>query len=704
MAKNNIESFVNNTPQFWRGIVKDVKKAPSFLQPIYEAFTNSLESIKIRQKVEKNFEQKITITLHLNTTLVDDDFEYKSLSVEDTGIGFNDEQFNRFKTFKDYRKGFNNLGSGRIQFVHFFDETIIESFYTQDSKYFERKFTVSKKESFLKENAIIYNVINNESSAKSLSTKLTFKNPISHNDSFNKLNIIVLKEKILERYLQYFSINHTNLPKIKLEQFIDGNFDYDITIINTDIPIIDKSEQMRIHYKKVSQEGKYEDMLDKSEEFTIDAFKIQDKKLKENNIKLTSKGELITESKILIDNFIKDTQIDGNNFLFLISSEYFDKNDIDRRGTLNIPQKIKKGKTLDAFNDEMIFLDDIQESAIIKITQMYPEFEQKKQLQNEQIEKLKELFLLDKEIEKDLKISVNDSESKILEKFYEAEAKKIAEIDASIKKSLDDLNQIDTTAKNYTEILKYKVEKLAREIPQHNKNTLTRYIARRKIVLELFSKVLDRELDIQKTGREKNEALIHDLLFKQGSSNPENSDLWIINEDFIYFKGNSNIPLKNVQIDNELMFKDEFSFEEDRYLKSLGVNRKIKKPDVLLFPEEGKCIIIEFKNPDVNVSEHLTQIDTYANLILNYTKDKFRIDTFYGYLIGESIEARDVRAANPAYQVSYQFDYLFRPSSPVAGFDGRTDGTIYSEVIKYSTLLDRAKQRNKVFIEKLQDN
>lgn len=121
----------------------------------------------------------------------------------------------------------------------------------------------------------------------------------------------------------------------------------------------------------------------------------------------------------------------------------------------------------------------------------------------------------------------------------------------------------------------------------------------------------------------------------------------------------------------------------------------------MLFPEEGKCIIIEFKAPEVNASEYLMQIDFYASLIRNYTQDKFQITTFYGYLIGESIEPRDVLGRVSRYEHSYQFDYLFRPSEKVNGFDGRTDGAIYTEVLKYSTLLQRAIQRNRIFIEKL---
>ena len=102
------------------------------------------------------------------------------------------------------------------------------------------------------------------------------------------------------------------------------------------------------------------------------------------------------------------------------------------------------------------------------------------------------------------------------------------------------------------------------------------------------------------------------------------------------------------------------------------------------------------------MAEHLSQIDFYANLIRNYTIDDFQITTFYGYLIGESIEDRDVRGRVSRFEYSYQLDYWFRPSENVHGFDGRTNGSIYTEVLKYSTLLERAKIRNRIFIDKLE--
>ncbi|MGS4345782.1 hypothetical protein ACKUSY_09370 [Myroides odoratus] len=427
---------------------------------------------------------------------------------------------------------------------------------------------------------------------------------------------------------------------------------------------------------------------------------LQDNLLKENKLNLVSKGEVIEESNVRLENLAINDNIKGNKYLFLVSSNYIDERDTNLRGILNIPTRDSFVTDL-FFDQEEILIEDIQDEVNKAIDTMYPEIKKIKQKHQEDLDKLKEMFLLDDETAKNITISINDSQSDILKKFYEAEARKAASIDAQIKASIDNLNSIDTRSPNYEQDLKKEIQNLTRSIPIQNKKALTHYVARRKLVLDLLDKILKRELNVQKERENYDESLIHNLLFQKGSTNTESSDLWIINEDFIYFKGSSEKQLSKLEIDGEKVFKSQFSEEEERYLNSLGENRKIKRPDVLLFPEEGKCIIIEFKAPHVNASDHLTQIDKYANLILNYTHDKYQIKTFYGYLLGENIEPRDVLGTVGRYEHSYQFDYLYRPSENVIGFDGRTNGSIYTEVIKYSTLLERAKQRNKIFIDKL---
>lgn len=695
-------TYIKTEDLLFVGVLNDIKKSKIALQPIFEAFTNAIEAIKIKAQSENNYKGKVIITINAVETTISIP-EFSSLSISDNGIGFNEDEFKRFNTFKDFRKGFKNLGSGRIQYAHHFDNTIINSFFLENDKYYEREFVVSKKDSFLHHNAIVLHKFCKETNTSTVGTTVTFNTLLENSNVYNTLTDKSLKEELLERYIHYFCYNKDTLPEIIIRFFVQSILTSESAINKLDIPKIDKKKKIKLKYSRITSDGKSIEHLDKTEQFEIDAFKINANILKGNDLKVVSKGEIVEESNVTLQNLALEDRINGFKYLFLISSDYIDSRDTNIRGVLNIPDRDSFSRNTSLFTQEEIILEDIQQGVNDTINTLYPEIKEAKEEHDEEIDRLKKMFLLNEETAKDISISINDNETKILEKFYEAEAKKAASVDASIKESIDRLNQLDTTADNYNDALQKEVENLVRAIPQQNKTSLTHYVARRKLVLDLFDKILRKKLEIQSQGkRDFDEALIHNLLFQQSSENSENSDLWIINEDFIYFKGSSERQLSKVEIDGERIFKQEFGQEEERYLTSLGENRKLQRPDVLLFPDEGKCIIIEFKSPDVNASDHLTQIDLYANLIRNYSEEKYNITTFYGYLIGENIEPRDVLGRVSRYEHSYHFDYLFRPSENVIGFGGRPNGSIYTEVIKYSTLLERARRRNKIFIDKLQ--
>lgn len=683
------------------GVLHDIKKSRTALQPVFEAFTNALEAIKIKAKDDKNFKGEIYIKIN-STDNTDKTTDFNSLVISDNGIGFNEIEFKRFNTFKETSKGYKNLGSGRIQYVHFFNSTTINSKYRNNGQCFEREFMVSKSESFIKKNAIVLHKFCKPIEQPETGTILTFTTILENKHLYDSLNEQTLKDALLERYIHYFCRNKSSLPKIVIEFLVHSKLKATETITEEDIPSIDKSESLELPYSKVSTDGKTIEYSDKLESFAIDSFKIKREILKANKLNLVSKGEIIEESNVSLQSLSESDHVKGFKYLFLISSNYIDDRDTNMRGVLHIPDRdsFKKNRVL--FTNEEIFIEDIQQGVNEKINTMYPEIDEVKKEHEDQLKKLKEMFFLDEEIAGQVNISINDSESKILEKFYEAEAKKTASIDASIKTSIDKLDSLDTTSDNYEEELEKEIKKLVKAIPQQNKTSLTHYVARRKLVLELFDKIIKKQLLVQeKSERNIDEKLLHNLIFQQSSSNPESSDLWLVNEDFIYFKGTSEDLLKDIKVNGEGLLREDLSPEEEEFRTSLNENRYAKRPDVLLFPEEGKCIIIEFKNPEVNVSDHLTQINNYASLIWNFAKPQFKFETFYGYLIGEKVNSIDVRVHDGDFKEAYQFDYMFRPNKLIPGIFKSSDAFLYTEVIKYSTLLKRAQRRNDIFIKKL---
>lgn len=699
--------YITSSDLSFKGVLRDVKKSRSALQPIYEAFTNALEAIKLKPNAG-SVKGKISIFIRaVETTGGSPEFE--QITISDSGVGFNDFEFKRFNTYKDFTKGFSNLGSGRIQYVQHFSRTRVTSVYESGGKHWQRTFVMSKDEEFLSNEALVKHISNTESSSQEVGSQVTFEGLLEKSNLYNQLTASELKSALLERYMHQFCYNRESLPDINLKYYIQGELKEEVSISDIDIPTVDKNASFSVPYSKLSDDARSIIPTDKLETFSVDVFKLPQSQLSENRIKFISKGEIVEKSELTLNNISDKDSVDGNRFIFLIGGNYIEQRDSNVRGELMIPNR-EAFKKNNAFHEEEILIDDIQSSVDTEISTLYPEMELLKKKHADDLNSLKDMFLLSEEAIHNVKISPNDSDAKVLTKIYEYEAQKRANVDAEIKAAFEKLTRLSPNSESYQDDLEREVKQLAKMIPQQNKNALVHYVARRKLLLDLFGKVINNEIDALKATDDnekkkiQREAMIHNLLFTQGSDDPGTSDLWIVNEDFVYFRGHSEAELYDAVYNGSKLFKDEFKEEEERYLKSLGENRLAKRPDVLLFPEEGKCIIVELKATNVNASDHLHQIDKYAGLIRNYTVDSVQITTFYGYLLGEKIEARDVQGAVSAYQHSYQFDYLYRPGTPVIGFDGRSNGSIYSEVLKYSTLLERAKQRNRAFIGKIGAN
>jgi len=696
-----INEYIKSNDIYYDGVLREISKSNEHLQPIFEAFTNCLESIKFLNIGSNGC---ITIKMYYDKTLTG--LTFKKVAIEDNGVGFDEVNFTRFQRYKDDQKGYNNKGSGRIQLIHFFNQSEFTSIFKTDEGFSERTFTLSKN--FLRFNAIIFNRDLKSVAANQVKTILEMKTLNNEKDQkfYDKLELADLKDKIIKRYMMMFCTQRENLPKIDLIKSVN---DIDLehkSITITDIPNDVNSWNLHLSYYTMSDEQELVE-TEKKAELKITTFKLDYKSCTKNEIKFTSKDEIVDNVKIELSCLKPTDKIENCRYLFLISGSYINERDSDSRGFLKIPKKDEFIDSSGLFRTEELLMDDIQEKANSSILDNHDEIKKCNEEILSEVEELKKMFLLSDDAINSLKINTSDSDSKILEKVYTAEMKTVAKKDAEIKSKIDDLKNLNPADFNYQKTFDSMISDLVKTIPLQNRTALTHYVARRKLVLELFDKILANELAIQETNKRNiDEKLLHNLIFQQSSDNPDQSDLWVVNEDFIYFKGISEGKLKDIEVNGKKILKEILTPEEEKYRTSLGEDRLIKKPDILLFPDEGKCIIIEFKNPNVNVSENLLEITRYASIIMNLSKEEFRFNTFYGYLIGEMIDPDDVRDHDGDFKHAYHFDYLFRSHKSINGRFNRQgqDGSLYTEVIKYSTLLARAKKRNEIFINKLTEN
>ena len=155
MNEEILPRFIPARDLNWRGVLKGVAKAADSLQPLYEAFTNSLEAIELRKKRGDHFLPSIFVDFFYNKDLEGNNVELAQLVVTDNGIGFDDENFRRLQIFKDESKGFSNRGSGRLQLLHFFGSAKFVSTYKQEDVIGKRDFILSKGKAFLDQNAIL---------------------------------------------------------------------------------------------------------------------------------------------------------------------------------------------------------------------------------------------------------------------------------------------------------------------------------------------------------------------------------------------------------------------------------------------------------------------------------------------------------------------------------------------------------------------
>ncbi|MGB7067900.1 MAG: ATP-binding protein, partial [Pyrinomonadaceae bacterium] len=538
MPKKN--SYVIGRDIYYPGILKDVRKSSEPFRPVFEVFINSLEAIRVRP--DKNTKGRVDVRIKTNPDLIGHAFH--SIEITDNGVGFDSENFERFLTFKDNRKGPGNKGSGRMQLAHFFGEVDYISTFRDGDKFSTIAFSVSK-DGAIQKNALVFFKDLSPAITGALSTSVELKGITpTHKNDYAQLSAEELKQRLLSHFWLYFALNKNDFPEVNIQKYEDGNVIETEVISEADIPKIDKDETVDVHYSGRSADRLSIEKKTEMETFSIKCFRMPKDKLSKNAIKLTSKNEIVENVKVQLASLTPEDEINGNRYLFLVSGDYIDSKESETRGELAIPTKANFLDSDGLFETDEILLDDIQSGVNGKVLEIYSEIRKRLEEKESNIEELRETYILDPNAIEKAHIGINDSDEKILAKVYSAESESTARKDAYIKEKIDAVKALNTTDEDYPEDLSRLVGELVNTIPDANRLSLTHYVARRRIVLELFSTILGRELDVQKTAaRSIDEKLLHNLIFQQTSTSAESSDLWLINEDFIYFSGNSEIAL-----------------------------------------------------------------------------------------------------------------------------------------------------------------
>ncbi len=687
------------------------RKKGSYMQPIFEAVTNAWEAIIDKFGNDRLSDGTITIRLFASKGLEfgnNSVYHIQKITIEDNGIGLDEANLMRLQNLRDPSKGHSNNGTGRIQFLFFFGSTTLESISSSsDSKSRQVKVTLSMDDAFMVNNSIIRLDEEQDVDAQPSCTIVSFNNPLDDKESqaYGALSAGVLKSDIIHHTLARLCDNRNRLPKIIIERYVNNELEDTQEIKALDIPVPNKDESVEVPYTTIREKKVVK--IDRKETFRIRSFVVPEMKLDSNKLYLVSKGELC--NTLPLDLLADKESIDGNRFMFLLSGEYLDARDSDDRGNISLIKEsdLKKTITPDGSifpEEEVVLKDNLVEEVNKKISTLYTVLEEKEREKDDKIQELQDMFLLNPETVDAIrsKVKKHSTDADILKLVYEGEMEKIANMDASIKKAVKDVEALDPTKLNYQEELQQLVNDFTSMLPEQNRNALSKYIARRKLVLELFDKILHNEIASLRDGKRIDENVLHNLIFRQHSTDPNSSDLWLLEDQYLYFDGCSEKELNKIKINGINLLKKKLTEEEKAYKLRQEKDVGSRRPDVLLYPAEGKCIIVEFKAPDVEVSQHLDQINRYAMIIHNLSDPAFHFNIFYGYLIGENIDYDSIQESNSDFKQAANLKYIFRPNYIVPGRFGHKDADLYTEILKYSDLLKRAQDRNRVFIDKLE--
>ncbi len=700
------------------GMMHFVPKSRRPLAPIFEAISNGLEAIADRLKETESAEPgRITIRFFYDTGLLPTEAKtLKRIEISDNGIGFDDRNYGRFATFFDRSKGYNNRGSGRVQFMHFAQMIEVTSHYHINGNGFKRHFLCNPK-------TYITDSVNEPAERLEASGSTVAMSLFYHDNEakkyFDALTLVDLQRALKSQYLLRMHLAKSQkpdtVPSFCIEFYHNENLAETGKLTVQDIPTPSTGD-IHVSYVKVknpkADDIEWVQQVQHKEKLHWAHFKLNESDLAENGVVLCSKD--IAVQPLRFDAIKKADVLDGCRYLTAVYGGALDKADhvshtVDR---FTLPKRadVEKAAHDDLFFDptkEYLFFDDIEQAVEDTLPLIYTDLYKRKEAQKRNIESIAKAHGIPSYIAHSTKIGISDTEEQITEKIFKKQAESLAHQNIKIKNVFESLDKLIPTNENYQVDLERKSEELLRLIPEQNKQELSRYVIRREMVARVLGMILDQKFVSPshskkakaggKKQRQEPEGLIHDLLIRRKTTSPGGpNDLWVLNEEFVHFEACSDMPIDQIK-DSKGHQLLRLITDEDK--KKYGI-KPSRRPDIFFHVDESQCVLIELKAPDEDLADHLNQLQKYCALIGNFAIKP--LTRFYCYLIGEEFSPIDILGD---FRVTVHGDYVRRGDYKIMRYEnGRQDeeiGAAHVEIIKLSSMYARARRRNKSFADRL---
>lgn len=645
------------------GKVKNYRLTKSeSLLPLFEAIANSIFAIDQRKDEEQNIKGSIDIEIIRDNNLFGEYSEsfINCFNVKDNGVGFNDINMDSFMTSdSQLKEKFGGKGNGRFSWLKVFNLVEIESVYKEGDNRFKRLFTFSKSNDTIEDKVI-------DATGEKVETTIRLKYINESYKSYIPISINEIANKMIEHFVVVLLSD--NCPTIKL--FDEKN----------EIIINDKFKN------DFFGESEKVDFLVDEYSFSLTSLRIKNKNFGQNKLYYCANDRLVKcktiDNIVNLDESIYDKE--GFWYLGILTGSFLDANVDYNRQSFSIEDDSENEISMNKISRETVskiksflssYLEKVNEEKMERIkkfsTKQAPEYKYLIEYKKEEVAKLKP-SLSDDELDDSLFKIKRDFEREVRERC-----------DDVIQK----MDQESTTSKEIEIELKDALEKIA----EMNKSELAKYITKRKIVLDIFRKILR----LKNNGKYELEKTIHDLIFPMKKTGETcdyyNHNLWLIDEKLSY----------SVYIASDIAFEND----PDE-----------KRPDILIC--DGPVAVSDDDNQSFYDTIYLFEIkrpqrddfdaeNNPYNQLINYVekiqlgkvKDKFgrpiRVNEhtqFFLYAVCDLTPS--------LYNALKRIGFKFYDHDKGA-FYYASNYNSHVELLSFDKMLDDSELRNKVFFKKL---
>ena len=648
------------------------------LLPFFEAVVNSIQALDDSSRPPEERRIEVEIIRHPVLKEGKNGKELlpgpiKDIEIFDNGPGFNDENMQSFRKLDSTNKQqYGCKGFGRVLWLKAFGKTEVESVYKdKEGQFHARNFAFS-----LTSSPEIQPIGTEETTEKDTWTKVKLQN-LSNDYSCNK-NTDSIAQSLLDHCIWYF-LQPGGAPNIFLK---DG----------------DSSIRLQDVFDSRCQEIATPEQIAIGEEsFDLTHVKVRSSGQKDSFIAFAANSRLVRKDSLdgKISGFLSPMHDDTGAYSYVcfVSSPYLDVRVRSERTDFDIPAKSTPDDALKELSWEEIersVLQSVQTKLKDDLAQNLKKAEEELQSFIDSDAPQYRILMEDIRSEQDFPPcgSTASEKEQFLHKRMLKRREHLREEGSSLLK--------DAGEKPYEDYAQ-KMKAYLRDVSDQNKSALVDHVIHRKVILDILEKAMTRKDD----GKYSREESIHTLIMplRKDSNHMEFEDmnLWLIDDRLAYHNYlASDKPL------NQTPITDSKSTDRPDILA-------LQVPDTPMLVSDrplplSAITVVELKRPMRSDVDKKTPVDQAIGYIDELRSG--RLTTAQGRPIqpADNIPAfcyiiTDVVGKELEKMIK---DFSLTPTADNLSYFGYSNGhKVYVEVITYDGLLNAAKERNKIFFDKL---